>query len=128
MLYPGGGTSASERVEFQTQNDNRDYNGTMVLRMWVRPVVDGEDVELTARVYKRKSNGSTTLVGETSELEIEPFTCNGFQEIWFSFSLGKWSTGKKTVLGVRLQNTGPGKVVLAYDHGSFPATFTVVER
>jgi hypothetical protein len=124
LLYNAGGAS----VEFQTQNPNRDYSGTMVLRMWVRPVVSGQSVKLNAQVYKRRSNGNTTMLGDTSELSIDPFTCDGFQEIWFSFSLGNWSTGNKTVLGVRLQNTGDGTVALAYDHGSFPATFTVVER
>lgn len=132
LLYPGGSftSSASQVLDFRTQNPNRDYSGTMVLRLWVRPAVSGEPVSLAARVYKRKTNGNqaTTALGTVATVSIDPFTCSGFQEVWFSFALGSWSTGNNTVLGVRLWNTGSGKVALAYDHGSFPATFTVVER
>lgn len=131
LLYAGGtfsSTSASSILDFRTQNPNRSYAGTMVLRLWVKPV-SGTSLHLAARPYKVKTkNMAVTALGSTSDLSLGSVTCNGFQEAWFSFSPGTFSAGANTVLGVRVWNVEGSSVQVAYDHGAYPATFTVVEK
>lgn len=132
LVYSGGSfssTSASSVLDFRTQNPNRGYAGTMVLRMWVKPVA-GESVHLVAKPYTMKTNGNTavTQLGAQSDLTMGSFTCSGFQEVWFSFNPGTVSASQNTVLGVRVWNAGTSSVQAAYDHGAYPATFTVAER
>ena len=132
LLYSGGSfssTAASSVMDFRTQNPNRSYTGTMVLRLWVKPVT-GTSLHLAARPYTLKTNGNQTVtqIGSVSDLSLGSVTCNGFQEAWFSFSPGTFSAGNNNVLGVRLWNVEGSPVQVAYDHGAYPATFTVVEK
>lgn len=132
LLYNGGSfssTAASQILDFRTQNPNRTYTGSMVLRIWVRPEPGNKPVSLAAQVYQyRTDKGTVTTQSTVAPLLINPFTCGGWQEVWFQFAVDTFTTGNKTVLGVRLWNTAEDKAVLAYDHEAFPATFTVVEK
>jgi hypothetical protein len=132
LLYSGGSfssTSASDVLNFRTINPNRTYTGSMVLRLWVKPEPGSMPVSLAAQVYQFKTSNSTSSTRSTvSQLLIDPFECSGWQEVWFQFPVSTFTTGSKTVLGVKVWNTGTEKAVVAYDHGAFPATFTVVEK
>ncbi len=133
ILYPGGGftsTSTSLLMDFRTQNPNRDYTGTMVLKLWVKPVDDEDPVDLSAQVYQRKTNGNQAITTRSSvaSLAIAEFRCSGFQEVWFNIAVPTFKTGNNTVLGVRLWNSGTDKVRVAYDHDLYPSSLTVVER
>jgi type II secretory pathway pseudopilin PulG len=135
LLYPGGSfssSSASTVLSFITQNPSRSYTGSVVLRMWVQPQIHSHPVGLSAQLLTFKTNNSsTTAVGSAVALNIPSFGCDGWQEVWWQFSGVSIAGASKTVLGVRIWNTNTDsahKVRLAYDHGLFPASLTVVEK
>lgn len=135
LLYTGGSfasTSASSVLNFITQNPGRSYTGSVVLRLWVRPVDHDDDVKLSAQLQTYKTNnGSTTAVGSVAQVVIDDFECHGFQEVWWQFSGISVAGANKTVLGVKIWNHSTDsseKVQVAYDTASFPASMTVVEK
>lgn len=132
LLYTGGSfasTSASQVLNFITQNAGRSYTGSVVLRLWVKPATSEESIALTAQLQTYKTNnGSTSAVGSASQVSFSDFECNGWQEVWWQFGGVSVAGANKTVLGVRIWNSGSHKVQVAYDHGLYPATFTVVEK
>lgn len=132
LLYTGGSFSsqlASNVLMFITQVPSRSYTGSAVVRMWVRPEDPDDAVQLSAQLLTYKTNnGSVTAVGSANPLSISDYDCQGWQEIWWQFSGLSIGAANKTVLGLKIWNTGPDKVRLAYDHGRFPASLTVVEK
>ena len=135
LLYPGGSftsTSASSVLSFITQNPSRSYTGSVVLRLWVRPVDHDDPVKLTAQLQTFKTNNSSTsAVGSPIQMVIDDFECHGFQEVWWKFDGVSVAGANKTVLGVRIWNhsgDSSEKVQVAYDTASFPASMTVVEK
>lgn len=132
VLYPGGNSnssSPSQVLNFRTQNPNLSYAGTMVLQLWVRPEPGKSQVDLSAQVYQIKTTNSTVSTrSAVGKVALNPVTCEGWQEVWFEFGITSFTTGNKTVLGVKVWNSGTDKAIVAYDHGLYPATFTVVEK
>ena len=132
LLYTGGSftsTSRTSTLMFVTQNAARSYTGTVVLRMWVRPENPDDPVRLSAQLLTLKTNnGSISAAGSASPLAIEDYDCQGWQEVWWQFPNVSIAGANKTVLGMKLWNTGPDTVRVAYDHGRFPASLTVVEK
>ena len=135
LLYPGGtftSTNAATVLNFMTQEPARSYTGSVVLRLWVRPVDHDDPVKLSAQLQTFKTNnGTSTTVGSVAQVTIADFDCHGFQEVWWQFNGVSISGANKTVLGVKIWNhsTDSGdKVQVAYDTVSFPASMTVVEK
>lgn len=135
LLYPGGSfasTSASSVLNFITQNPGRSYKGSVVLRLWVRPVDHDDPVKLSAQLQTYKTNnGASSAVGSVTQVVIDDFDCHGFQEVWWQFSGITVDGANKTVLGVKIWNHSSDsseKLQVAYDTGSFPASLTVVEK
>lgn len=132
LLYTGGSissTAASDVLMFITQVPSRSYTGSAVVRMWVRPEDPDDPVQLSAQLVTYKTNnGTVTAVGSANPLSISDYDCQGWQEIWWQFTGLSIGAANKTVLGLKVWNTGPDTVRLAYDHGRFPASLTVVEK
>lgn len=132
LLYSGGtfaSTSASQAVMFITQNPNRSYTGRAVVRLWMRPENPYDDVRLSAQLLTYKTaNGSVTAQDSSAVVAIDDYDCQGWREVWWQFEDLSIAGANKTVLGLKVWNTGSSTVRLAYDHGRYPATLTVVEK
>lgn len=132
VLYPGGSatsTAPSQVLRFVSRTTATSYRNSAVVRMWVRPVTAGDPVRLEVQVDTVKaSSGARIPLATSVPLTLDPFTCEGWQEFWVEVPLPAINHKKDELLGVRVWNPGGTPVALAYDHASFPATVTVVEK
>lgn len=125
-------SGASKVADFRSPVTAKTYTSGMALRGYVKrpPGGTAATISLAAKTYSYRAAGNKVEgPNVTAAVTLDATACGGWQAFSLSFPLAGASTlGTNYVLAVRVWNTGSESVVLAYDHATYPASFTVVQR